>query len=58
MVAVTKDTKVANQVLQNTRKFATEVSFSFEELVGASNRMAAQLKVTMDQRLTFSYGEC
>ena len=49
MVAVTKDTKVANQIFKNTRQFATEVSFSFEDLVGASNRMAAQLKGDIDQ---------
>jgi len=49
MVAVTKDTKVANQILKNTRQFATEVSFSFEDLISASNRMAAQLKGDIDQ---------
>jgi len=44
MVAVTKDTKIANQIFKNTRQFATEVSFSFEDLIGSSTRMAAQLK--------------
>lgn len=43
MVAVTKDTKIANEIFKNTRKFATEVSFSFEDLIGSANRMAAQL---------------
>ena len=44
MVAVTKDTNIANKIFKNTRQFASEVSFSFEDLIGSSNRMAAQLK--------------
>lgn len=49
MVAVTKSTTTASRILANTRKFASEVSFSFEDLIGASNRMAAQLKGNVDQ---------
>ena len=49
MVAVTKSTATANNILANTRKFATEVSFSFEEMASAAKFMTAQLKGNADQ---------
>ena len=43
LLAVTKSQDKANAIMANTRKFATEVSFSFEEMAGSATRMAAQL---------------
>ena len=44
LLAVTKNQDKANAIMANTRKFATEVSFSFEEMAGSATRMAAQLE--------------
>ena len=44
LLAVTKSQDKANAIMANTRKFATEVSFSFEEMAGSATRMAAQLE--------------
>lgn len=48
LLAVTKSQDTANKIFKKTRQFATEVSFEFEELVGATARMAAQLKGNVD----------
>lgn len=42
--AVTKSQKLTDQILGNTRKFATEVSFSFEDLAESAKLLTPQLK--------------
>jgi hypothetical protein len=42
--AVTKSQKLTEQILGNTRKFATEVSFSFEDLAESAKLLTPQLK--------------
>ena len=47
--AVTKSQALTNKILGNTRKFATEVSFSFEDLAESAKILTPQLKNNADE---------
>lgn len=47
--AVTKSQEITNKILANTRKFATEVSFSFEDLAESAKLLTPQLKNNVEE---------